>query len=242
MVRTHFEDTAKMTLNKAILLYEGDGHSFATIHNVVIEGKTKQSLGAGHPVDVEMLGTLINALGRNVSIGGYLPPNILSVGFDSMVWWVKPSKRRVFFKTNEEIIGERSEVVPHPGLVFGVNGSGVWAVCAVKGNTRPTEDTPIWQAPYFNVWSSGNICTGTIETPKSVAVTETGKWEECFFSSYFSHPNAHGSRQLINSRINPYQFWKTVLDGKYKTFPTQKLVQTNKTLKDFIKTINGSDR
>jgi PRTRC genetic system protein B len=240
MFATNFTGSSRINLSKAILLYEGGGHSYATVHDAVFDGVNKQSIGTGRPVDIAMLGTLVDALGRNASVGGFLPSNVLSVGFDSIVWWVKPASRRVFFKTDEEIIGDRSEIVPHPGLLFGVNSRGGWSVCAVKGTKRPESDTPICQAPYFNVWNTGNICTGTVETPNGTTVDDIAKWEECFFNSYFVHPNVHVNNQLINDKNNPYQFWKMMLDGKYKTFPSRVLVKTGKTVRDFIKQVNGN--
>lgn len=239
MIETAFENNVSMKLSRAMLLYEGDGRSFATVHGIFTDHRGDQKIGEGSPVNIAMLATLTEKLGRNTAIGGYIPAHILSVGLDSLVWWVKPAPRRVFFKTNEKIIGERSAVVPHPGLVFGINSSGAWSVCAVEGNDRPLEDTPLFQAPYFNVWEGGNICRGTVDVPKSISAGDTAQWEECFFSSNFVHPNVHTPMRLLNRKSGPYQFWKSMLDGKHKTFPKKALVPTGGTLKDFIKKISG---
>ncbi len=239
MIETAFSDNVKMELTKALLLYEGGNRSYATTHVIVKGPKGSLSIGEGTPVNVGMLSVLMEKLGRNTAVGGFIPPHILSAGFDSLVWWTKPANRRVFFKTTEKVIGERSEVTPHPGLIFGINSSGKWAVYAVRGGDRPQEDTPLYQAPYFNVWNTGNICRGTVDLPESISTEDTARWEENFFASNFTHPNVHQSMKLVKRKSGPYRFWKSVLDGKYETFPENALVPANITLKDFIKNVGG---
>lgn len=242
MVDACFSNDITMRQSKAILLYEGDRRSYATIHDINSDSKGATSIGAGVPLDVATLSNLTQLLDRNNTIGGFIPPQVLSIGMESLVWWVKPAPRRVHFRTGERIIGKRSGITPHPGLLIGVNSGGGWFVFAVKGNQRPDENTPLWQAPYFNTYESGSICQGSVQIPDSVDVKDIPKWEDCLFNSTYTHPNIHRIKGLVSYAKGPHQFWRDMLDGKYKKFPERYLVPAKRTVGDVIRSINGGSR
>src|SRR5258706_5478467 len=84
-----------------------------------------------------------------------------------MAWWRAPCKRTVWFEAEDgadEGIGTRHGPASHPALVFAAAG-GKWYVFAVKDKGRPGPDTPLYRAPYFNVWKTGEICTGNVRLP-----------------------------------------------------------------------------
>lgn len=153
-----------------------------------------------------------------------------------MVWYMPPSRRRVWFKA--DTIGETSAEVPLPGLVFSVSPGG-WRVFALRGARRPGASTKLYQAPFFNVSSTGVICVGSSQTPKGDARFDPAAWEQAFFESYFSHPNVHGS-SLVHYKGGAYPFWQAMLKGKKwrESFPKEVLVERSMTLGRLIAQIN----
>lgn len=216
---------SNVILSHAILLYSGsDGASFATVHPVQMVGRnTKPVLGAGRPLDQATLIEKLRELAKNgAPLAEFLPATVLGVSVDSVTWWCPPGFRRVFFNCTK--IGDRSAVVPHPGLVFRAARDG-FAVFAVQGAGRPDADSPVFEPPYFNTWDRGRICIGTAHVPSRVDVASIVGWEAGFFESAFTHPNSGGKR--VNYRNGIYAFWRDMLDGKFhEAFPADALVPT----------------
>jgi len=212
------------TLQQAILIYQ----TFASVHEVsVTPGKQAQIKPGVLATKGGLMAALRSLLPESERGSGLLPVSMLAQGVDHMVWWIPPAKRSVWFKS-EDVGGERTAVVPHPGLVMVVCEKG-WHIFAVKGKERPTPDTPLFQVPYYNVWAGGKICTGSAQVPRGKAKKQTACWEDAFFRSYFSHSNIRYPARLV-AKGKPETFWKKMLDGAYARFPEGMLVSTKETL------------
>ena len=224
----NFTENEVFSLSKTILVYASKQNTYATVHDVGLDADGRPFILPGKAATKEAIASIAKSLIKNVRLGGYLPDNVLSVGVDSLVWWIRPQTKRVFFKCSE-FGGERTAETPHPGLVFHVSGND-WSVYAVKGKDRPTPETELFLAPYFNVWSGGKICTGNVTTPGKTTEESIKGWTEAFFNSYFTHPNVHTPSKLVNYKGGSYAFWQSMLDGKHKNFPEKVLVPMNRTL------------
>lgn len=231
-----FSGSEEFALRKAILVYANSKSqpAYATVHDVQVDENGKTTVLAGVAATVQSVAEIAQLLIRQVKTGHFLPENILSVGIDSLVWWVPPARKRVFFN-NEKLGGECSAETPHPGLIFSVSGKNEWAVFAVKGKDRPTPGTPLFLAPYFNVWADGKICTGNVTIPPGSTANTISAWEKAFFESYFTHPNVHAPQKLVNHKEGAYGFWKKMLGERYKRFPERVLVDMECTLSDLLK-------
>lgn len=213
---------AREVLHKAFLLYG----SFATVHEI---GHRKEGpvILPGTLATKDGLAEALRALLPPESRGtGLIPATLLASGVGYMVWWIPPSIRQLWFKA-EELGGEKTAVMPLPGLVMATTPSQ-WMVFAVKGKSRPKPETKLYQAPFFNVWAGGKICTGTARVPDEGSRHKPEKWETAFFESYFTHPNIHHSNRLVKG--GAYDFWRDMLDGKYAKFPESMLVDAKLTL------------
>lgn len=223
MKRVHIGQTGHdVTLSSALLLYSAqDGSRYATVHSVAAERQTgRPVIGAGRPLSRRALVDALVQLDRNAAPRAeFLPGNVLGVTSAAVTWWCPPIRRRVFFQC--ETIGERSAVVPHPGLVFQA-GAGGFRVFALKGDTRPEAGTELFEPPYFNTWDHGKICIGSARVPRRIEVSAITGWEEGFFTSAFTHPN-QGSKRVEYAK-GFYGFWTDMLDGKFDTFPLEVLV------------------
>ena len=231
-----FGNDKALKLQGGIMIYGDTNGAYATYHEVYVNDQNQPALLEGHPLTAAQIGSLVRSLGQNAQVGSFLPENVLSVGMDSLVWWVKPAVREIHFACDgSKGIGTESGMVPYPGLIFAVS-SGNWYVFAVKGNKRPTPDTPLYQAPHFNVWEGGKICTGNVSIPKELEVSNLAAWEKAYFGSRFSHPNV---TKLLDFKGGAYTFYRSMLDGEFKKFPEKVLVPERFTLGSFINHING---
>lgn len=162
---------------------------------------------------------------------GILPTNILHInsGENASVLWFTPSmKRQMFFTENLQIPNGIAEV---PAMLW-LAGKRSLKVFALANNRRPTEETPLFYAPFFNVYENGIVCMGTVDVDirNSSSLEEfTEKWEGYFFNSYFSHlMNEHNP-----IKGNCVNLWKKLVDTE-KVFPKKVLKKTNKTLNNLL--------
>lgn len=222
-----------LDLSAAILLYRGagaDGATFATVHEVSTKGKVPVIL-AGKAMTTQAAVKLALDLSKNAQRGGFVPPELLFMDGDVMCWWVPPAKRHIAFRCEELGKAERGEVVPNPGLVFRVDRGRRWNVWAVKGAERPGEDSLLYQAPYFNVSSSGSICVGNVQLPDGTTAERIGAWNSAFFGSFFTHSNV---KKLVTYRGGAHRFWQDMLDGRHAGFPERVLLPLGKSLREAL--------
>jgi PRTRC genetic system protein B len=236
MSKVNFEvvagQQAPLKLSKAILIYQGDAETtFATVHDVAIQGNTPVIL-EGKSMTAEAAVRLATELSKNAMRGGFVPANLLFLDGDVMAWWLPPARRHIAFRAAALGADERGEVVPHPGLVFKVDGMRRWHVWAVLGGQRPSEGTALYQAPYFNVSSDGAICTGNVSLPDGSTAERIGAWNDAFFGSFFTHPNVHG--KLVTYKGGAFKFWRDMLDGRHGEFPEHALVPAKRTLSSVL--------
>lgn len=214
-------------LSQAIMLYrENQSLVFASIHNIdVVNGTPVVKPGA--PVSKIALFEIMRALAPDE----YMPEellgsHILARGNRHMVWFSKPQKRQLWFNS-KEVGGDVTAKTANPGLVFMVSENS-WFVFAIKGNGRPDADTPLYVAPYLNVWEGGKICSGNIDIPKGSKRFDSVAWEECFFRSYFTHTNIHEKSKQTKFKGGIYALWRSLLKGN--PFPSDALVPAGMTL------------
>ena len=232
------------SLAAAILLYTNNHKvDYVSIHDIGFIGndENKPYIGVGRPASQEALSGLMKDLMPNLAKSKtVLPANILSYDFDHIAWYTLPGKKRLWFKC-EKLGGEVSAEIDLPGLVFFAGYQG-WYVFAHMLDGRPDGDTPMYVAPFLNVWKGGKICTGNIKVPDIDSPNATVAFEEAFFRSYFTHINIHEAGQLVSYRGGPYAMWKKLINGSIKKFPKKALVPFNATVGEFLENFNEGDR
>lgn len=234
-------DNQTAVLSDAILIYKQKAKGlsptktiFASIHKVETTGGSKMEIMPGTPANKASLLALLESLtDKFTSSPDLLPEHVLSYSMSHLIWWTPACSRRVFFDCKE--IGKRSAVVPHPALLFVISKNG-WFVWALKDSKRPDLKTQLHLSPYFNVHDTGSICSGSAKKPKTISPATIYDWEKGFFDSAFTHTN--GSVKKVKFRYGEYGFWKSMLDGKIKTFESKYLVPTSATLGSVLKKIS----
>lgn len=211
------------TLSRAILLYSGEGISYATIHPVSCKDGEAPQIRAGRPMSLQAVREICADLANSALLrSGVLPDTILSIGLEHVVWWQRPGIRHQFFDcaTGDSVsVGVRNGKAPTPGIVFAVCGKEMYAF-AVKGDQRPLSDTPLFHMPYMNVWASGKVCTGSMPKPNDCVADSVLAWESAYWNSAFSHPN---HPHPVRYKGGIHQLMIDLLDGKYRKFPSKAL-------------------
>jgi len=218
-------------LRNAVLLY-GDGTTtFAALHPVVSKGNDQTPyLGPGQALTSAFLKTLAAELGARIT-PEILPTNVLARTPDMITWWTRAQRGVMFFGGADQRARElNGAFYPHPALVFKVTDRELF-VRALEKDQRPSEDTPLKTAPYWNIDAAGRVCLGTMRVPDEVAVASMVGWESGFFRSEFTHPN--GAVRLTSHPHGFCGLWKSLKNSK-NAFPVEFLTAANETLRQFV--------
>ena len=200
-----------MTLSGAVLVYQGGNNAFAVWHPAK-HGPAEGApyLGAAEPLTMEFLRALSTGLGVYVA-PEILPASVLVRTSELLVWWTPAQHRILFFGEHSGAATDlNGKQYPVPPLVFKVVGRKLW-VRALDEDERPSGETKLKTAPFWNCNDSGEVCVGTMRIPESSGTEGIKGWERGFFQSEFTH--AYGAarrseerrvRKECRSRWSPY--------------------------------------
>ncbi len=163
---------------------------------------------------------------------GILPTNILHINPNkdkgAVLWYTKAQRRQLYFVNGLDIPNGIAQVPP---MIWYANKNSL-SVFALASDRRPTEKTPLYFTPFFNIYEDGKVCMGSvnINIKNSASVEEfVGAWEDYFFNSYFSHILGRNS-PIKGNCVN---LWKDLIQTG-KPFPKEVLKKNNKTLKNLL--------
>jgi PRTRC genetic system protein B len=208
----------------------------ATIHNVNqhVNGGVP-SLGPGQLLSVAGLRELTKQLGTGCPVE-FLPEEVLARTPDMLAWWTPAASRTMFFRAKSELAEVSGKLFPHPALLFAVS-HGVLYVRALSVSRRPSGQTILAAAPYWNIDDTGAVCAGTMRAPKSSTVACISAWQQAFFQSEFTHPG--GAGRLTKRRGGTAALWKS-LAGK-ACFPRSMLVALEP-VEEYLKRLENARR
>lgn len=216
----------------ALLVYGGNSNHYgetsaiATVHTVEMDNE-RPTIMAGRLATVADLQNLVTALGRSRRTvnAEWLETRVLARGSDALIWWSAPCKRAMFFQQSHynSKTFDGQGVCPLPGLVWMAMRGDLY-VYAVQGAARPTRDTQLYQAPFFNVWGRGKVCVGNAARPTEEKRSDLDAWEQVLFGSRFTHPNFTEADRLVQG-IEPCAFWQEMVKKPKAVFPEKRLVQ-----------------
>jgi PRTRC genetic system protein B len=215
----------RLALKQAILLYRDEGHAFATLHGV---SGLPPTLEPGQLLTLEDVHTLHRKLHGETPLE-VLPETVLALSAHKLVWFEKPRKRVLFFQSSDACLQRLSgQTFPHPALVF-VASLRSLQVYALESSKRPSSETPLYAAPYYNT-SRAAVCLGSTDLPTTLRVADREAYSRAFFASAFTHGTAE---QLLKGWGGSYgEFWEFVkAKGK---FPNEHLVPFGQTLGEVL--------
>jgi len=222
---------------KALLLYRSQSESRSYyVEAFDIDKKTGKPINA-HPLAQNELNALSKALLTKeqkqqayLMPNGLLPDKVLTLNTHSgvVLWYTPAQEQTLFFKDTLTIPSGRASV---PALVWKASKTAL-RLFALMENQKPDLKTSLFNAPFFNSSSQGNICMGTVHVDicESSSLEEFMKaWETAFFNSYFSHLN--DQHQPVKGNI--IQLWQSLIDSG-KPFPTELLTQSSFTIQQLL--------
>lgn len=225
-------------LSRALLVYGTSSyngfpylHPFVTLHDVIHDAEGAR-LGDAQLATPDMLISLMVSLGRSVPVE-ILPERVLVRTTEMIVWWSPATVRTMFFSdrggdaTLRQLNAKR---FPHPALVFKACGRQL-SIRALAQNQRPTGDTKLYVAPYWNCNDRGIVCAGSMRIPHEKSVRAIDLWEQSFFQSEFTH--AAGGTKQTQFPGGFLAMWLSLV--RKKEFPCQHLVDATEDLVTFVK-------
>lgn len=143
-----------------------------------------------------------------------------------LVWSVKKGNRKLFYSEENEKQGLLTKEYLLPTLIFKYSNKSL-SVFAMVDNERINADSELYQAPFFNVNSYGNVCMGNV----NINLVEKFKtFDKCkdflensFFNSFFTHSNSDNITKdyLLSLEMN-------------KVFNNKNLIKTNYNLTSIL--------
>jgi len=221
----------RFVLKNALLLYSDGSGAFATLHDVRASEGGAPFLGPGQSLTTAFLRSLAHGLGVRMT-PEILSENILARTPDLIAWWTRAQRCCMFFGGgSDEAAKLNGHMYPHPALVFKIWGRDLF-VRALASDDRPSAETRLMTAPYWNTDSRACVCQGSMRVPEEVSAQSVSGWESAFFASEFTHPS--GAVRLTNHPGGFAGLWSS-LAGTKGPFPTEFLTETKQTLLEIIK-------
>lgn len=229
-VHLRIGDNRTFSLKQAVLVYQDGTRAFATLHDVKSRPNESPYLCAGQSVTTGFLETLSKGLGASVK-AEVLPERVLARTPELIAWWSGSQSRLMFFGLgNAEAQKLNGKMFPHPALVFMIHGRELF-VRALAEDCRPTADTRLRNAPYWNADERGQVCLGSMRVPEEASVGSLSHWENAYFASEFTHPS--GAVRLTTHPGGFLGLWSN-LAGRKQSFPVKFLADSKQTLQEFV--------
>lgn len=239
-----FNHSTDFKLSKAILLYENKEEAdwsgnrvrvasacAATLHDVTFGKHGRPCIQPGQPASFTAIEALARQLAGKIA-PEFFPANLLSASPSRLVWWCPGARRRIWFKPNpddkqaETLKALNGQKVFYPPLLF-VARRGLHVYALVR-DQRPTINTRLYRAPFWNLSDDGGMCRGNLKLPEAVA-SSIPAFEKAFFNSAFSHssggkltrhPGGHSGlwRELAQRKTKPdHRYWSRQLVRTHTT-------------------------
>lgn len=143
------------------------------------------------------------------------------------IWYTPAGHRQLLFSESLNIPCGQFQL---PALIWCATATEL-RLFAIRDFHTPKQETPLYHAPFFNLYRNGKVCMGTVNKrfPPDCSLEEfRHRWQEYFFNSYFTH--------LIDQHIpikDIVSLWQN-LGRTGAPFPTSKLKPASLTLKNLL--------
>lgn len=222
--------TAFFTPVQGIIVYQNkskaqwDSPEYYLENRSILKGENGElQFSEGQPLQKKTLASLGEALAKEsteqYTFKGLIPDNLLffdrQTTGNRFIWYVPPKEHHFFFTDNLKIPDGQ---IKTPLLIFEAHNNRL-SVYATKTKRKPTLATKLFNAPFHNVYSSGNICLGNGKRGKKKLKYYSDvlqSWEKLFWSTAFSHINHNPIKGNLN------MLYKKLIETK-EPFPTKVL-------------------
>lgn len=218
----HSTDTKNFRLARALLVYEDGARATATLHDVS-DGETPQIL-PGAPVATGDFLEIASRLQGNAGARRKIIEAPLLVVDNDLLCWYRPSHRGLMFwnTKNTKLDALDGQEAQHPALLF-LAKRGELYVYALGEDARPGAQTPIFRAPYFNIYPNGHLCEGNFKLPDTLRPDTIPAWEHAFFDTSFTHTNMN-VKDVTKHSGGLESLWHWMTRPETSNFPAATLV------------------
>ncbi|WP_316739155.1 PRTRC system protein B [Pedobacter aquatilis] len=221
---------------KALLFYASnmDSSCYVESHDLDADGRATNI----HPLNFRECAELAEKLRAGVNNSGnflhhdsLLPESLLWYAprkDGGAIWYTPKRKASLFFSPS---LGIPDGEACLPPLLWKASKTGL-QVWALHGGERPQADTPLFLAPFFNIYGDARVCMGNVRTEiqgNCSLLDFISLWEKYFFASHFSH-------LLVDTspvKMNIVQLWQGLINTE-KDFPLNQLKKSALKLKDIL--------
>ena len=237
------ETTGSYSLRQAVLVYERrssggvalSAPALVTVHPVKeVEGRPE--IGPGVEATDSFLRRLHTALSpklaRAEGLFHFFDERLLGYCSRAMLWHLPSQRRTMKFHTSGKVQKLSGREFLHPHLVFFLH-AGALRIFALRHPTaRPSLDTELCLAPYYNLASDGDLCWGSAKHPTGTTPNCIADWEDAFFTSRFTHLGY--PTKFVNHRGGHLGLWAAMAKPGARRFPGSALVSTGMTLRELL--------
>ncbi|ODU24108.1 MAG: hypothetical protein ABS95_02325 [Verrucomicrobia bacterium SCN 57-15] len=235
MIGTPKESPSELAATHALLLYNGANtmnRAMVTVHTVA-RGPGRYVLLPGKPATAPALHQLLSRFNPSIACQGLLPANLLRHAPGELLWHCPSRIEPIFFQTSHsELNAISGKRVCHPHLLFHVTRRNLY-VAALPNDQRPSLETNLLRAPYYNVDAEGQVCQGSMNGPRENKPESIGQWERAFFRSAFTHPQG-GAFQITSHPNGHSGLWLEQSEQPCAEFPVQHLAPMKMTLNQWL--------
>ena len=163
---------------------------------------------------------------------GLLPSNVIYINpdHDGFAVWHTPARQEQLYFT--DTLGIPNGMASLPALLWKA-GKDTLHIYALTDCNCINEQTVLYHAPFFNIYTEGKVCMGTV----SVKIDSDCRleefinlWQQYFFTSYFSH--LFQGHNPVKGNI--VQLWQGLVET-HKLFPVKALLKNGLTIKNIIR-------
>lgn len=198
----YLDEKFSFNLEKVLMIYRSNYETLCTLNKVEKKNDSFEIM-QGIPINGKMLADVFSELkenGKNKNTFEWQNPRILAKGSGQLLWYSPAVSREIFFSCkNKKLMKISGKKFPFPPLLFYARKRTLH-VFVLKTSRRPTMETKLWQAPFWNISESGKVCLPLNAREKMYSVEE---WENLFFNSAFSHPGGAGFKEGTVETIFP---------------------------------------
>lgn len=222
---------------KAFVVYQKD----TAEKSIYVEAYDMDKNGCpinAHPLSLKESTQLASALDTSDELtrkfltpSGLLPKNVLHLNpahNGSAIWYTPAQKVSLFFVEGLGILNGEAFVPP---LLWKASKNTLY-IYAMDTDSQIKEQTALYHAPFFNLYTDGRVCMGTVKVDiKADCHLEDfmQSWEQYFFNSYFSH--LIGNTSPVKGNI--IQLWQKLVITT-KPFPIKSLLKNGLTIKKIL--------
>lgn len=221
------------------------GYQFYLENRDIKTIKGKATLMAPVALADDVLKSIARSYTQNNSfvmeMGGEIAPHLLYAinrpGKTVVVWHRPAMKKSLNFSASLKIKGDSYVTVP---ATLNIVIDNELFIYALMDDSRPTNATKLYNAPFFNIYDNGRVCLGTAHVGKIKAKTfekEADRFERAFYMA-----EQNGGNSSNNCKTPLPDLWNRLIK-KPSAFPSKtELIQHTKykTFGDLLKNLVGN--